>query len=82
MVEYDDADGIFHGRIVGIDDGVVFDAETVETLRAAFRDAVDDCLDTCAKVGKRPEREYSGKVMLRVDPELHARVAKPPNSPA
>lgn len=75
-IEYDDDDGIFFGRIVGINDVVGFHANTVDALRIAFHDAVDDYLATCAKVGKEPDREYSGKVMLRLDPELHARIAK------
>lgn len=75
-VEYDDGDGIFFGRIAGINDVIGFHADTVDGLRAAFREAVDGYLATCAKVGKEPDREYSGKVMLRLDPDLHARIAK------
>jgi len=75
-IEYDDEDGIFFGRVAGLRDGIGFHADTVEDLRAAFREAVDDYLETCAKIGKEPEREYSGKVMLRVAPELHARIAR------
>lgn len=75
-VEYDDDDGIFFGQVAGLRDGIGFHADTVENLRAAFHEAVDDYLATCAKIGKEPDREYSGKVMLRLDPELHARIAK------
>lgn len=39
------------------------------------RTAVDDYLDLCAETGKRPDRPYSGRIMLRVPPELHAQVA-------
>ena len=38
-------------------------------------EAVDDYLATCEKVGKPPERPYSGKVMFRISPEVHARAA-------
>ena len=75
-VEYDDDDGIFFGKIAGINDVVGFHADAVDALRAAFHEAVDGYLMACAKVGKEPDREYSGKVMLRLDPELHARIAK------
>lgn len=75
-VEYDDEDGIMFGRVAGINDGVGFHADTVDGLRAAFHEAVDDYIETCAKIGKEPEKAFSGKVMLRVDPELHARIAK------
>lgn len=74
-VEFDDADGVFTGRIAGIEDGVGFHADTVVGLRAAFREAVDDYLETCAAIGKTPEKAYSGKVMFRVDPDVHRRAA-------
>ena len=74
-IEYDDEDGIFFGRIAGISDGVGFHAETVEDLRAAFHEAVEDYIETCAKVGKDPQKAYSGKMMFRVDPEVHRKAA-------
>ena len=43
--------------------------------RAAFRASVDDYLAFCAERGEPPDRPYSGKIPLRVDPELHRRAA-------
>ncbi|HLW28429.1 MAG TPA: type II toxin-antitoxin system HicB family antitoxin [Kiloniellales bacterium] len=74
-IEYDDDDGIFFGRIAGITDGVGFHADNVADLRAAFHEAVDDYLETCAKVGKEPQKPYSGRVMFRVHPEVHRKAA-------
>jgi predicted HicB family RNase H-like nuclease len=74
-VEYDDEDGIFAGRVAGINDVVGFHADAVAELREAFHEAVDDYLETCAKVGKEPQKPYSGQIMVRVDPVVHARAA-------
>jgi predicted HicB family RNase H-like nuclease len=74
-VEYDDDDEIFTGRIAGIRDSVSFHADTVKGLRDAFHEAVDDYLETCAKLGKDPQKAYSGQVMFRVDPEVHRKAA-------
>lgn len=74
-VEYSDEDGCFVGHLAGISDVVGFHAETVAELRAAFEEAVDDYLETCEKAGLPPQKLYSGKLMLRVPPELHARVS-------
>jgi predicted HicB family RNase H-like nuclease len=74
-IEFDAEDRIFFGRVAGIEDGVGFHADTVDCLVAAFHEAVDDYLDACAKVGKRPDKAYTGKLMFRVDPELHAAAA-------
>lgn len=75
-VEFDADDGIFVGRIAGIDDNVGFHADSVEGLIAAFEEALEDYLDACEKVGKVPEKSYSGNVFLRVDGLTHARAAK------
>jgi predicted HicB family RNase H-like nuclease len=74
-IEYDDEDEIFFGRLAGIRDGVSFHADTVAELKAAFHEAVDDYIETCAKIGKSPQKPYSGNLMLRVDPAVHSKVA-------
>ncbi|ACD93797.1 type II toxin-antitoxin system HicB family antitoxin [Trichlorobacter lovleyi] len=74
-IEYSDEDACFIGHIAGIKDVIGFHAETVKELRAAFEEAVDDYLATCERVGRAPQKPYSGKLMLRVPPEVHARAA-------
>lgn len=74
-IEYDDDDRIFTGRLAGIRDGVGFHAETVEGLREAFQEAVEDYVETCIKIGKAPQRSFSGQMMFRVSPEVHRRAA-------
>jgi predicted HicB family RNase H-like nuclease len=75
-IEYDAEDEIFFGKLAGITDSISFHADTVADLKAAFHEAVDDYIETCAKIGKDPQKPYSGKMMFRVDPEVHARAAK------
>lgn len=74
-IEFDDEDEIFVGHIAGIRDVIGFHAETVSDLKAAFREAVDDYIETCAKIGKEPQKPYSGKVMFRINPETHRKAA-------
>ena len=74
-VEYSEEDGCFIGRLAGIPDIVTFHGESVVGLQSAFEEAVDDYVDTCAKVGIEPRKPCSGKIMLRVPPDLHARAA-------
>lgn len=74
-IEYSDEDGCFVGRIAGISDIISFHGDTVIEMRQAFHESVDDYLDLCEQIGKPPQKPYSGKVLLRMDPELHAQVA-------
>ena len=55
-IHHDDEDGIFTGRIAGIRDGVGFHADDLTILQEAFREAVDDYLETCVRAGKVPQR--------------------------
>ena len=75
-VSFDAEDMILTGRIAGINDVVGFHADTPDELVQTFHEAVDDYLETCRRAGKPPERPYSGKLMFRVDPSLHARAAR------
>ena len=75
IVEFDGDDEIFFGHIAAINDLIGFHAETVADLKAAFHEAVDDYIATCQRIGKVPDKPYSGKVMFRLPPELHAQAA-------
>ncbi len=74
-IDFDGEDKIFVGHIAGIRAIVGFHGESVSELEAAFIDAVDDYLEHCKEKGITPQRPYSGKVMLRIPPELHAEIA-------
>ena len=74
-IEYSEEDACFVGKIAGIHDVIGFHADNVVDLREAFHEAVEDYVATCAKIGKTPQKAYSGKVMLRIPPEIHARAA-------
>lgn len=74
-IQYSDEDGCFIGRILGIHDIVSFEGENVEDLRVDFRNAVDSYLATCAEIGKKPECQRSGKLLVRLPSELHYQLA-------
>lgn len=74
-VEFDPDGRIFHGRILGITaDIITFQGTTVDELERDFREAVDDYLDLCAEDGVEPQRPYSGRFVLRLEPSVHGRV--------
>ncbi len=75
-IEFDAEDEIFVGHIAGIADVVGFHADSVADLKTAFHEAVDDYLEACERLGRSPHKPYSGRVMFRIDPDVHARAAK------
>ena len=74
-VEYSAADEIFHGRILGITDHVTFEGDSVKSLKEDFAAAVEDYLESCAELGKEPEKTYKGSFNVRIDPQLHKQLA-------
>ncbi len=74
-VVFDEDADIFHGEILNLRDVITFEGETVEDLRQAFYDSVDDYFEFCAERGEDPGKPYSGKFVVRVEPELYKRIA-------
>lgn len=73
-VEFDAEDRVFVGHVAGIRDVVGFHGESVAELEQAFHEALDNYLAACAELGQEPNKPYSGRMMLRLPPEVHARI--------
>ena len=74
-VAFDEDANVFYGEVINIRDVITFEGETVNQLRQAFHDSVDDYLDFCSERGESPEEPYSGELVVRIEPELHKRAA-------
>ena len=72
-VSFDDEAGLFHGEVLDLRDVVTFQGKSVEELEQAFRDSIDDYLEFCAARGEEPDRPFTGRIMLRLPPEVHRR---------
>ncbi len=74
-VNFSEKDGVFFGKIEGIDGLVNFEGESVKELTKAFHDAVDDYIMYCEEEGIEPHKSYSGSLNIRISPETHSCVA-------
>lgn len=72
--EYDDSARVFHGEVVDTKDVITFQGTTVEEIEEAFRESVDDYLDFCEQRAEPPDRPFSGRLMVRLPPDLHRRL--------
>jgi predicted HicB family RNase H-like nuclease len=72
-VDFDERDNIFVGRVLGVRDIISFHGETVDQLRGEFESAVQDYLADCEERGISPDRPTSGKLLLRMPPEVHGK---------
>ncbi len=74
-VHFSADDEIFFGKILGIDDLVSFEGSSVQELKAAFEEAVEDYLETCLALNKAPGKTYKGTFNVRVPATLHKEAA-------
>ncbi|HEY8781078.1 MAG TPA: type II toxin-antitoxin system HicB family antitoxin [Mucilaginibacter sp.] len=74
-INYSSEDDVFYGKIFGINDLVTFEGTSVSGLKKAFREAVDDYIETCKEIGKAPEKSYKGVFNVRVPANLHKKAA-------
>ncbi len=75
-VQFDAEAGLLHGEVEDITDVVTFQADSVAELEAEFHAAVDDYLEFCKEEGREPNRPFSGKLVLRMNPDLHREASR------
>ncbi len=72
--EFDDDANIFHGEVINIRDVITFQGKSVDELRQAFEDSVEEYLSFCAERGEEPEQPFSGRFTIQLSPEQHRQV--------
>lgn len=75
-VHFSSDDGLFFGKIEGINDLVTFEGRSVDEVVSEFHDAVDDYLALCKKTGKKARRSYKGSFNIRTTSEIHRKAAE------
>ncbi|MBI1208833.1 MAG: toxin-antitoxin system HicB family antitoxin [Azospirillum sp.] len=71
QIDFDDAAGLFLGEVINSHSGINFQGRSVEELRLAFHAAVDGHLGRNGTEGAEPGRKFSGRLSIRLDPDLH-----------
>lgn len=74
-VHYDDEERTFHGKLEFIRSLISYEGTTVDNLRRAFEEAVDDYLDLCIQQGIEAEQPFKGSFNVRTGSDLHRRAA-------
>ncbi len=73
---FDADDKIIVGRVLDIDDIISFHGESIVEFESSFHAAIEGYLAASKELGSAAERPASGKVMLRIAPEVHAAALK------
>ena len=74
-VQYSEEDRVLHGKIEFIRSLVSYEGTDIDSLEAAFKEAVDDYLVLCEEQGKEPEQSFKGSFNVRIGSDLHRQSA-------
>ncbi|MEX1256402.1 MAG: type II toxin-antitoxin system HicB family antitoxin [Gemmatimonadota bacterium] len=75
VFEFDPELRLFAGHVVDLRDEIYFEGESVEELEVSMQRAVDHYLEVCESRDEAPERPFSGKLNMRLGPQLHRAAA-------
>lgn len=73
-VEFDEDSDVFHGEVINLRDVITFEGKSVSELRKAMRESVEDYLAFCEERNEEPEKPFSGRLLVRIDPGLHREI--------
>ena len=71
FVRYSPEDECFVGHVLGIDDVVTFEGDSVADMRRELKASVEIYFADCEEIGRAPDRPFSGKLNLRLPSALH-----------
>jgi predicted HicB family RNase H-like nuclease len=74
-IAVDPEDNVLSGTVAGLRDIVHFEGSTGIELAQAFRDSIDTYLEVCREDGRPADRPFSGRFLVRMQPDLHRKAA-------
>src|SRR4030067_390141 len=80
-VEFDEDAEVFHGEVINLRDVITFEGKSVSELRRAMRESVTDYLAFCHERNEDPDKPFSGRLLVRIDPALHTELLLHPPPP-
>ncbi len=75
-VVFDAEDSVLYGKILDINDHIIFEIDNPENAASLFAEAVNDYLEMCRDIGKEPDKAYSGVFNVRIPKELHKKAVQ------
>nr|WP_320132343.1 type II toxin-antitoxin system HicB family antitoxin [uncultured Holophaga sp.] len=70
-VEVDMETYVCRGKILFIKDLVTYESDSIRGIESEFHAAVDDYIETCKELGRKPQKPLKGVFNVRVKPEIH-----------
>ena len=76
IIEYDQEDRLFVGRVINTKDIIVFDGPSVDELEQSFYNVIEEYLADCQALNKIPTQPFSGQFNLSISADLHKKISQ------
>ena len=76
VIEYSAKDATLFGKVMDIDDRIIFEIEDPSKTEEIFKSVIDDYIEMCKEVSKEPCKPYKGSFNVRISPELHKKAVQ------
>lgn len=63
------------GHVVGMNDKIIYQGKTVKALEKDFQESVDEYIEFCNEIGKKPEKSFTGNILFRATSQRHSKIA-------
>ena len=70
-ISYSLEDNLFVGEVIGLTDSLNFHGRSINELKKSFRDCIENYLELCEQIGKKPEKEFTGCFNVRTSSDIH-----------
>ena len=74
VVEFDEEVKVFRGEVADTKDVITFESSDANKLEKEFHKSLDEYLKFCTEMKREAEKPFSGKLLLRLDAELHRKL--------
>ncbi len=73
-IDFDNELDCFVGEVVNVKDVITFQGSTAKELKDELKNSVNCYLDFCKKKNKEPDKPFSGKLLVRLSPDVHREI--------
>lgn len=73
-IDFDDKLDCFVGEVVNIKDIITFQGATVQELKTELKNSIECYLAFCKQRSKSPDKPFSGKLLVRLSPDIHRKI--------
>lgn len=70
-IDYNNSENVFYGKVLYINDSILYSADNLEDLTKEFESSIEDYLEMCKNEDLEPNKPMGGVFNVRTTPQNH-----------